>query len=60
LIFREIAVRLDGKPAQAIECGDVPIERLTDSQLNAIAAGGLRDSDMTPKALPPPARFSRG
>ena len=31
----EIADRLDGKPAQAIECGDVPIERLTDSQLNA-------------------------
>ena len=35
LIFREIADRLDGKPAQAIERGDAPIERLTDNQLNA-------------------------
>jgi hypothetical protein len=43
---------------QAIECGDVPVERLTDSQLYAIAAGGLTGG-MTPKALPPPCKFSR-
>jgi len=45
---------------QAIECADVPIERLTDEQLLAIAAGGVPDNDMMPKALPPPRKFSRG
>jgi hypothetical protein len=58
--IREIADRLDGKAPQAIECGDVPIERLTDAQLYEIASGGLRDRDMIPKALPPPRRFSQG
>ena len=39
--IREIADRLDGKAPQAIEVGDVPLERLTDEQLNAIASGAL-------------------
>jgi hypothetical protein len=38
--IREIADRLDGKPAQAIERGDVPVEALTDQQLMAIIRGG--------------------
>jgi hypothetical protein len=36
--IREFVDRLDGKATQAIECGDVSIERLTDAQLYAIAA----------------------
>ena len=58
--IRELVDRLDGKATQAIECADVPIERLTDEQLLAIAAGGVPDNDMMPKALPPPRKFSRG
>jgi hypothetical protein len=33
LFLKWIADRLDGKAPQAIECGEVPIERLTDAQL---------------------------
>jgi hypothetical protein len=58
--IRELVDRLDGKATQAIECADVPIERLTDEQLLAIAAGGVPDNDMMPKALPPPRKFSQG
>ena len=58
--IREIADRLDGKAAQALEVGDVPLDLLTDAQLNAIAAAGLPDADMMPKALPPPRKFSQG
>jgi hypothetical protein len=58
--IRELVDRLEGKATQAIECSDVPIERLTDAQLYAIAAGGVPDNDMMPKALPPPRKFSRG
>ena len=53
--IRELADRLDGRPAQAIEHGHVPITELTDAQLYEIAAGALRDEgDLLPKALPPP------
>jgi hypothetical protein len=38
--IREIADRLDGKPAQAIERGDVAVEAMTDQQLMAIIRGG--------------------
>lgn len=37
--IREIADRLDGKPAQAIERGDAPLEAMTDQQLFAIMRG---------------------
>ena len=40
--IRETADRLHGKPAQAIECGDVPIERLTDSQLDVMRRADCR------------------
>ena len=58
--IREIADRLDGKAPQAVEVGDVPFDRLTDAQLNAIAAAALPDTVMMPKALPPPRKFSQG
>src|ERR1700733_14206312 len=41
--IREIADRLDGKPAQVIERGDVRSEDMTDDQLMAIARGGSHE-----------------
>ena len=41
--IREVIDRLDGKPVQAIEGGDVPLEAMTDQQLIAIARGGSRE-----------------
>jgi hypothetical protein len=38
--IQQIADRLDGKPAQAIERGDVPLEALSDHELFAIIRGG--------------------
>ena len=58
---RELADRLDGKPAQMVDYGNnLTVEQLTDEQLLVIAAGGLPDKDMMRKALPPPRKFSRG
>ena len=53
--IREIADRLDGKPAQEIDRRDLPIQQLTDSELFAIAARGLRtkDDDDNVLLLPP-------
>src|SRR5437660_4980097 len=39
--IREIADRLDGKPAQVIDRRDLPATELTDAELIVIAAGGL-------------------
>jgi hypothetical protein len=39
--IREVADRLDGKPAQAIDRRDVVIEELSDEDLLIIASGGL-------------------
>jgi hypothetical protein len=39
--IREIADRLDGKPAQVIDRRDVPVTELSDEELLAIAAGAL-------------------
>ena len=49
---REVADRLDGKPAQTVDYGNLTVEQMTDAQLRAIAAGGSPDTVM--KALPPP------
>ena len=38
--IKEVFDRLDGKPVQAIERGDIPIEAMTDQQLMAIIRGG--------------------
>jgi hypothetical protein len=53
---REVADRLDGKLAQAIECGDAPVTQLTDAQLYEIAAGRLTESEGELKALPAPGK----
>ncbi len=37
--IQQIADRLDGKPVQALERGDVPVEAMTDQQLMAIIRG---------------------
>jgi hypothetical protein len=41
--IREIADRLDGKPAQMIDRRDLTLDELTDAELMAIAAGGLHE-----------------
>ncbi len=41
--IREIADRLDGKPAQAIERSDLPLEAMSDRELFAIIRGGSRE-----------------
>jgi hypothetical protein len=41
--IREIADRLDGKPTQAIERSDLPLEAMTDQQLFAIIRSGSRE-----------------
>ena len=53
--IRELADRLDGKPAQVIDRRDASVEELTDAELNIIASGGL-SVPQKPKVLliPPP------
>jgi hypothetical protein len=41
--IKEVGDRLDGRPAQAIERGDVPVEVLSDRELFAIIRGGSRE-----------------
>jgi hypothetical protein len=41
--IKQVADRLDGRPPQAIEHGNAPIEAMTDQQLMAIARGGSRE-----------------
>jgi hypothetical protein len=41
--IREIADRLDGKPAQVVDRRDVSVRELTDAELLEIAAGGLSE-----------------
>jgi hypothetical protein len=38
--IQQIGDRLDGKPSQAIERADIPLEAMTDQQLMAIIRGG--------------------
>jgi hypothetical protein len=38
--IHELIDRLDGKPAQVIDRQDVPLEKLSDAELYAIANGG--------------------
>jgi hypothetical protein len=53
--IREIADRLDGKPAQLIDRRDVPVTELTDEELLAIAAGALPEREEMKVLLLPPA-----
>jgi hypothetical protein len=41
LAAQQIADRLDGKPMQVVECGDIALEAMTDQQLMAVIRGGL-------------------
>ena len=53
--IREIADRLDGKPAQVVDRPDLPISKLSDEQLLAIAAGALPEREeilLLPPAAP--------
>ena len=54
--IQQIADRLDGKPVQALERGDVPVEAMTDQQLMSIIRGGSCERVAEPKQLigPPP------
>lgn len=52
--IREIADRLDGKPAQAIEHSDVPLRSMTDEQLLAIISGGSWAPPSKPLAISAP------
>jgi hypothetical protein len=53
--IREVADRLDGKPAQVIDRHDAPIEELTDAQLHLIASRGLTEPENPKVLLLPPA-----
>jgi hypothetical protein len=52
--IRELADRLDGKPAQVIDRRDAPIEELTDAELHLIASGGLSVPQKANVLLIPP------
>lgn len=41
--IKEVGDRLDGKCAQAIECGDVTVDKLTDAELHALIRSKLRE-----------------
>ena len=53
--IREIADRLDGRPAQVIDRRDLPIDQLTDAELSAIAGGALPEREEMKVLLLPPA-----
>jgi hypothetical protein len=57
--IREIADRLDGKPAQVIDRRDVPVTELTDEELLAIAAGASPEREEISLLLLPPAPESK-
>jgi hypothetical protein len=57
--IREIADRLDGKPAQVVDRPDLPISKLSDEQLLAIAAGALPEREEMKVLLLPPAPKSK-
>ena len=58
--IREIADRLDGKPAQMIDRPNVPLTELSDEQLLAIASGALPErEEMNVLLLPPAAPKSK-
>jgi hypothetical protein len=50
--------KLDGRAAQTVEYGDMPVMELTDNQLLEIAAGALRDNATALRALPSPLNLS--
>jgi hypothetical protein len=57
--IRELADRLDGKPAQVIDRHDAAIGELSDAELQLIASGGLPRSENPKVLLLPPASKDR-
>lgn len=53
--IREVADRLDGKPAQVIDRHDVAIRELSDADLQLIASEGLPRPEKPRALLMPPA-----
>ena len=49
--IQQIGDRLDGRPSQAIERGEVPMEMLSDGELLAIIRGGSREPLDEPSPL---------
>ena len=58
--IRELADRLDGKPVQVIDRRDVPLDQLSDAELNLIASGGLPREQPEVLLIPPPSRDKTG
>jgi hypothetical protein len=59
--IRELADRLDGKPAQVIDRRDAAIEELSDAQLHLVATGGLPRAERPEMLLiSPPSRDKAG
>jgi hypothetical protein len=52
--IRELADRLDGKPAQVIDRRDATIDELSDAELHIIASSGLSVPQKTNVLLIPP------
>jgi hypothetical protein len=52
--IRELADRLDGKPAQVIDRRDAAIDELSDAELYIIASGGLSVPEKAKVLLIPP------
>jgi hypothetical protein len=52
--IRELADRLDGKPAQVIDRRDATIDELSDAELHIIAASGLSVQQKAKLLLIPP------
>ena len=57
--IRELADRLDGKPAQVIDRHDAAIEELSDADLQLIASGGSSRPEQPKILLLPPAPKDR-
>ena len=53
--IKEVADRMDGRPPQAIERGDIPLEAMTDQQLMAIIRGASSAQISEPLAICAPA-----
>jgi hypothetical protein len=52
--IRELADRLDGKPAQVVDRRDVPIEQLSDEELHHLLSEALAEKALL---IPPASKF---
>lgn len=54
--IHELIDRLDGKPTQAIDRQDLPVEKLSTAELYRIASGGRSQTEAPKVLLIPPAK----